>query len=75
MALAGAVRGRRSAQPLDAGPAHISVEEELELRFRRVILDAGARQRLLDAKQARHPELPRVTLIQLVLEEYERDRR
>jgi hypothetical protein len=53
----------------------ISVEEELELRLRIVILDSGARQRLLDAKRARHPELPRAALIRLVLEEYERDRR
>ncbi len=98
MVLVGAVRGRRGAQSLEAGPAlgssprvdtppatsvvapvldppRASAEEELELRLRRVILDAGARQRLLDAKQARHPELPRATLIQLILEEYERDRR
>ncbi len=98
MVLVGAVRGRRGAQSLEAGPAlgtsprvdtppatpvvapvldppRASAEEELELRLRRVILDAGARQRLLDAKQARHPELPKATLIQLILEEYERDRR
>jgi hypothetical protein len=98
MVLVGAVRGRRGAQSLEAGPAldssprgdtlqatpvvvpvldppRASAEEELELRLRRAILDAGARQRLLDAKQARHPELPRAALIQLVLEEYERDRR
>lgn len=50
-------------------------QEELERRLRATILDAGARQRLLEAKRARHPEMPRTALIKLVLEDYERDRR
>jgi hypothetical protein len=67
--------GALDSSPPVPGPLQGSEEDELERRLRGAIQDAGARHRLLEAKRARHPDKPQALLIQLVLEDYERDRR